>query len=89
LLAERLGARLFDEGGVEVTASNIDAYLDLKGPLVTGLHSFWKQGQQRLHDGMEAPLEFPLGAFDHDGSGNSAPSRSGKSAALRRKERAG
>jgi hypothetical protein len=65
-LAKRLGARLFDEH-TEITSANIDSYLDLKGPLVNGLHSFWKAGQRPLLDGMEAPLEFPLGAIDQVG----------------------
>jgi len=65
-LAKRLGARLFDEH-TEITAATIDSYLDLKGPLVSGLHTFWKAGQRPLLDGMEAPLEFPLGAIDQVG----------------------
>jgi hypothetical protein len=64
-LSRRLDAKLYEETrGTELNLENVDAFLDFKGPFVTGQHKFFLDGQAELRDQPYAPLEFPLGAID-------------------------
>lgn len=64
-LAQRLDARVFEETrGAEITASNIDAFLERDGSFVDGQRTFFRSTQEELQTTSRAPLEFPLGVVD-------------------------
>ena len=65
VLAESLGARLFEEVEQrEVTRSNVDELLHPDGKYVELQAGTWRGAMDRLARQANAPLEYPLGPFD-------------------------